>query len=155
MKRINLFFITIASMFVFSIQAMKLNQPDQLSDLNVLAKCCFVLPILSKSNLFVKQEHFRRDKPVFKHRRCIGLQRFTIKPKNRCLSEYTPVNTEFCRKDGVVYLQLLMKANAKKDQNFENQERWKKLKRVAPNMMNIMLNIGNDDVAQYIIDELI
>ncbi len=167
MKRINLFFITIASMFVFSIQAMKLNQPDQFSDLNVLVECCCT----SSKFKLLKTKLLHGNGPVFKRSgRGTRRQRIytTIKPKSRRLSEYTPVNIEFCREDdglsylrvlsredGLSYLQLLTKANAKKDQDVANKKRWEELRRVAPKMMSIMRDIGNDDVARYIRGELI
>ncbi len=152
MKRINLFFITIASMFVFSIQAIKLNQPDQLSDLNILAKCYCTL---SKSQLLKKRKLPRGNGPVFK-RSGRGTRRqrlqYTI---NRRLCNYTPVNTKLCREDGVNYLELLTKANMTRDQNIENQNKWERLQNVALDMMSIMRDIGSDDVARYIEGELI
>lgn len=150
MKRINLLFITIASMFVFSIQAMKLNQPDQFSDLNTLAECYF-----TRLTSLAKQKYLRIGKPVFKRSRRRTLQRFTIKPKNKRIRKYPPVNTEFCREDCLSYFQVLMRANAKKNQNIANQKRWEKLRCVAPKMMSVMREIGNDDIARYIRSELI
>ena len=94
-----------------------------------------------------------KNRLVFKRRKCIR-RRYTLKSKNRRLSEYTPVNTEFCRKDGVDYLELLMKANAKKYHDIAHQERWERLRYTTPDVINIMQMIGSGDVAQYIIKEL-